>query len=491
MTAQADIAAAAPLTKAEIGGIIHGLILAMLLAAIDQTIVATALPTIGRQLGDMANLPWVVTAYLLTSTAVTPLYGKLSDIHGRRVVLLAGIALFVLGSLACAIAPTMLALILARGLQGLGGGGLLAMAQTIIGDMVSPRERAKYQVQIASVFVTSSLAGPLLGGFFAQYASWTLIFWINLPLGLAAYLMTSAKLKRLPQHQRPHALDYPGAALLVLATCALLLALSWGGVHYPWTSPQILGLAAASLLLWALFAARLMRAPEPLIPLHVLGNQVVAMGTLAACFGMGAFIGLSIFVPIYMEGVLGFEAGRSGLALVPQMIGTVAGATLSGRFMAKVRHYKRIPAIGLSCAALFALVLALGLHDMPLWLMEVLLAGISIGIGTVLPITTVSIQNAVAMQDLGTATACMNFFRSLGGAILVAVFGAIVLGAGGGMHAGELRGLSPQQAAALAETFRLVFAAAALCLALSLAFVLRMRELPLRGGAPGAAVQRK
>ena len=277
----------------------------------------------------------------------------------------------------------------------------------------------------------------------------------------------------------------------MLATSALLLALSWGGVRYAWTSPQILGLAGASLLLWALFAARLTSAPEPLIPLHVLSNQVVAMGTLAACFGMGAFIGLSIFVPIYMEGVLRLEAGQSGLALVPQMIGTVAGATLSGQFMSRMKHYKRIPIIGLSCAALFALVLALALQNMPLWLMEALLAGISIGLGTVLPITTVSIQNAVAMQDLGTATASMNFFRSLGGAILVAVFGAIVLGTGGGLHAGQLRGLSPEQAAALAETFRLVFAAAALCLALSLAFVLRMRELPLRGGETSAAVQRK
>ena len=191
--------APARLSQAEVKGIIVGLILAMLLAALDQTIVATAMPTIGHELGDLNNLPWIVTAYLLTSTAVTPLYGKLSDIHGRRIMLLVAIGIFSIGSVACALAPTMLALGLARGLQGLGGGGLLALSQTIIGDLVTPRERAQYQVYIASVFVMSSLAGPILGGFFAEHLHWSLIFWINLPLGLLAYLMTSDKLKRLPR----------------------------------------------------------------------------------------------------------------------------------------------------------------------------------------------------------------------------------------------------------------------------------------------------
>src|SRR5487761_1907661 len=219
----------APLQPHEIRAIIIGLILAMLLAALDQTIVATAMPTIGQALHDMENLSWVATAYLLTATTVTPLYGKFSDIHGRRITLLVGIVIFSIGSLLCAIAPNMLTLILARGLQGMGGGGLIALSQTIIGDLVSPRERAKYQVYIASVFVLASIAGPLLGGFFAQHLNWTLIFWINLPLGLAAFLMTNNKLKRLPRHERPHKLDWLGAVLLIGATTTMLLGLSWGG----------------------------------------------------------------------------------------------------------------------------------------------------------------------------------------------------------------------------------------------------------------------
>ncbi|WP_246694067.1 MFS transporter, partial [Methylobacterium sp. WL18] len=217
---------------------------AMLLAALDQTIVATAMPTIGLDLGDAANLPWIVTAYLLASTAVTPLYGKLSDIHGRRIMLLIAIATFVLGSLACAVAPTMVTLALARGLQGIGGGGLIALSQTILADIMPPKERARYQVVIAGVFVAASVAGPLLGGFFAQHLHWSLIFWINLPIGFLAFALTNAKLKLLPRNERRHTLDYPGAILLVLSSTTLMLALSWGGVRYPWGSAPVLGLLA-------------------------------------------------------------------------------------------------------------------------------------------------------------------------------------------------------------------------------------------------------
>ena len=205
-------AAAAPMSHADIRSILIGIMLAMFLAALDQTIVATAMPTIGRELNDVAHLPWVVTAYLLASTAVTPLYGKLADIHGRRVVLLSGIVVFILGSVACALAPTLWLLVVARFVQGLGGGGLIALAQTIIADMVPPKERGKYQVYIASVFFVSSLLGPVLGGVIAEALHWSVIFWINLPLGLAAYWMTSSALKRLPRHERPHKLDVLGAA---------------------------------------------------------------------------------------------------------------------------------------------------------------------------------------------------------------------------------------------------------------------------------------
>jgi MFS family permease len=225
----AELTQAPPLDHAAVRSIVIGILLAMLLAALDQTIVATALPTIGRELGNPEQLPWVVTAYLLTSTAVTPLYGKLSDIHGRRLILLIGIGTFVLGSLACALAPSMGVLIVARGFQGLGGGGLISLAQTIIADVVAPKERGRYQGYIAGVFVTSSVAGPVLGGFFAEHLHWSMIFWINLPLGAVAFVMTNRVLRRLPRHERPHRVDLLGALLMVLATVTLLLALSWGG----------------------------------------------------------------------------------------------------------------------------------------------------------------------------------------------------------------------------------------------------------------------
>ncbi len=471
----------ASLGKPEILSIIIGLMVAMLLAALDQTIVATALPTIGLELGDLQNLPWIVTAYLLTSTAVTPLYGKLSDIYGRRIMLLAAIIIFSLGSIACALAPSLFWLIVARGLQGMGGGGLISLAQTIIGDLVSPKERAQYQVYIASVFVTSSLAGPVLGGFFAEHLHWTLIFWINLPLGLMAFLMTNQKLKLLPRHERPHKLDLLGAALMIAATTSFLLALSWGGAHFAWSSMEILSLLGMSALLWCLFGLRLRVAAEPLIPLSILKNQVVLTGTLAACFGMGTFIGLSIFMPIYLEGVIGLNASQSGLGLIPQMVGTVIGATISGRMMIRVRHYKKIPVFGLTFGLVATLILAAYAQDLPLWVIEIILGSIGLGLGTVLPVTTVSIQNAVAFHELGTATASMNFFRSLGGAIIVAIFGAIVLG-GGMIHPGEdLRKLSPATIAGLSLSFRMVFGVAALGLALALLSVSIMEERPLKG----------
>ena len=246
--------------------IVIGVLLTMLLAALDQVVVATALPTIAASLGDVENMSWVVTANLLSATAVTPLYGKLSDIYGRRTMLLIAIGVFALGSLACALAPTMLALILARALQGLGGGGLMPLVQTIVGDVASPRERPRYQSYTSSTFIVSTVGGPLLGGFIAEHLHWSWIFWMNLPLCALAYLLTHNVLRRLPRHDRPHDLDVLGAALMVGAAMALMLALTWGGRRYPWVSPQILLLLAGSAGLWALFALRVMQRARAVHP---------------------------------------------------------------------------------------------------------------------------------------------------------------------------------------------------------------------------------
>jgi EmrB/QacA subfamily drug resistance transporter len=474
--------APAALDHTEIRSIVIGIMLAMFLGALDQTIVATALPTIGRALHDVDQLPWVVTAYLLSSTAVTPLYGKLSDLHGRRAMMLVSIGVFVVGSIACALAPSMLMLILARGLQGIGGGGLISLAQTIVGDIVAPMQRARYQAYFAAVFVTSSVAGPILGGVFAQHLHWSLIFWINLPLGLAALRMTDSTLRRLPRHERPHKLDLVGAALIVLATVAFLLALSWGGNRYPWGSTPVISLVATAAGLTVLFALRLATADEPFLPLSVLLNPVVAWGTATACFAMGTLIGLSIYVPVYFELVQHLTASQSGMALLPLMCGVIAGATLSGRLMVKLRRYKRPPMVGLTVATVGAVVLALNPNTLPLAVVVPVLALVGAGIGTVLPVTTVAIQNAVPMHQLGTATGTMSFFRSLGGAVAVAGFGAIVITslAANGTPIGG-------QPAATAVLFRYLFLAAAAGFAASLACLLVMNDLPLRSSTPNSA----
>ncbi|MFC4175476.1 MDR family MFS transporter [Microvirga sp. GCM10011540] len=478
------------LSQAEIRTIILGVMLAMLLAALDQTIIATALPTIGRELGDLEHLPWVVTVYLLTATAVTPLYGKFSDSYGRRVTMLIGIVVFILGSIACALAPTMIALILARGVQGLGGGGLIALAQTIVADLVPPRERGRYQVYFASVFMTSSLLGPVLGGFFAEHLHWSVIFWINLPLGLIALFIAFHGLKKLPRFDRPHRLDLLGAFLMVAATVSLLLALSWGGLRYPWGSWPIVSLFAGSAVIWVLFAIRMRLAPEPLIPPGVLHNPVVRMGTLSACFGMGTYIGLTIYLPVYFETVRGLSASLSGLALIPLMAGTVVGATLSGRMMAKVTHYKRLPVVGLVVAMAATAVLAVLGNGISLLAVEGLLAVISIGLGTLLPVSTVAIQNAVSPHELGTATGAANFFRSLGGAFIVAIFGAIVLSGTGMVGAASFESLAASAARSginLSDVFSYVFMAAVIGFGLAFAFLLAMEERPLKGSAIKAA----
>ncbi|HZQ11414.1 MAG TPA: MDR family MFS transporter [Pseudolabrys sp.] len=481
-------AQAAPLSHPEIRTIVVGIMLAMFLGALDQTIVATALPTIGRHFGDLADLSWVVTAYLLTATAVTPLYGKLSDIHGRRGMMLIAIVMFVLGSLACALAPSMPALVLARAVQGLGGGGLMALAQTIIADIVSPRERGRYQGYIAAVFAASSLGGPVLGGFLTEHIDWSLIFWINLPLGLAAFAMTWQALKRVPFHARKHSLDVIGALLMMAAAVALLLALSWGGRNYAWISGEIGSLLFASVMLWALFGLRLMTAQEPFLPLAVLGNSVVRCAALAGACNMGTLVGMTILVPLYFEAVLHLSASESGMALIPLMGATVTFSTVAGRLMTHIRHYKRMPLAGLAIAILALAALAIWPASMPTAAVLVLLAVAGSGIGTVFPISTVCMQNAVTAHQMGVATGAANFFRALFSALVVALLGAIVLGGlggGTGMSAEMLaRSASAQD---LSVAFRFVFMACALVLAFGMVFLIAMEERPLKGPSLHAA----
>jgi EmrB/QacA subfamily drug resistance transporter len=463
--------------------IIIGIMLAMFLSALEQSIVAPALPTIGRALGDADNLSWVVTAYLISTTVATPLFGKLSDIYGRRRMMLIAVGIFVIGSVACALAPTMWALILARALQGFGGGGLLPLGQTVIADLLSPRERPIVQAYSATMFMAASILGPVLGGVLTDYVHWSLIFWINVPMGIVALVITDRVLRRLPRNERPHKLDVVGAALMVAASIVLLLALAWGGTRYPWLSPMILGLAGASIVLWVLFGLRLARAPEPFIPLSMLRDKVVFGIVVAAFFSIGVVIGLSIFIPLYVELVLGHSASAGGLLLIAFVVGTTLGSMVSGRLMTRIERYKRIPVFAMPVGVVAMIVLAIRPGDLSLAEVAALLAIGGAGVGPMYPTTTVIMQNAVPLHQLGIATGTISFFRQLGGALVVAVFAALVFG-GLGAHSLDRAGVD---VAAAASSFRLVFIAAAICLAIAFVALVAIKEQPLRGPAAKSA----
>jgi EmrB/QacA subfamily drug resistance transporter len=479
-------AAAGVLDHARIRAIMAGILLAMFLSALEQTIVAPALPTIGRALADVENLSWVVTAYLLAATVATPLFGKLSDIYGRRRMMLIAVILFLVGSAACALAPTMAALIGARALQGIGGGGILPLAHTIIGDMVTPRERPRYQSYTSVMFLVASISGPLLGGVFTDYVHWTMIFWINLPLGLIALWTTDRALRTLPRNDRPHKLDVAGAALMVAAAMALMLAMTWGGTRYGWASAPILALLAGSCALWLLFALRVTSAPEPFIPLSVLREPVVRAVTAAGFFSVGTIIGLSIVLPLYFELVLGFSPSGSGTALIVFLAAATVGSFAAGRLMMFTARYKRVPIGGLALGFLMLLAFALKPGGLSLVEVCVLLTIGGAGLGVMYPVTTTILQNTVELHQLGTATGALNFARQLGGALIVAAFATILLGgldsAGHGLTLEMLHGGGAVRAGSdFAETFRLVFAAGAIFTALGLLAVLVIEERPLRG----------
>ena len=476
-----DPAVVPPLDHAAINTIIAGIALAMFLSALEQTIVAPALPAIGKSLADLDDLSWVVTAYLLAATAATPLFGKLTDIHGRRTIMLVAIGIFIAGSLVCALAPSIWILVIGRALQGVGGGGLIPIAQTIIADLLTPRERPMAQSYTSVVFMSASILGPVLGGLLTDHFHWSFIFWINLPLGAIALAMTSRALRRLPRHDRPHRLDILGVTFMVGASVVLLLALDWGGTHYPWLSWQIGFLFAASAVLWVLFAIRLLTAREPFIPLAILRGRITSIITCAAFFSIGSIIGITIFTPLYCQLVLGASASISGVALIAFMGGATLGSLLAGRLFARLTHYLRVPIAGLVVGIAALAFLTFDAAGLSLGSFCAVLALLGVAMGPMYPTSTIVMQNAVKLHQLGIATGALNFFRLLGGAIIVAVFGAMVLGSAGG-HGGiaTLEKLAAGHAD-FAPAFRLVFAAAGIFLAIALACLLVLEERPLHG----------
>ncbi|MEA2479160.1 MAG: hypothetical protein QOJ07_1082, partial [Thermoleophilaceae bacterium] len=384
---------------------------AMLPAVLDQTILATALPTIASDLGRLTDVSWLVTAYVVAATASTPLWGKLGDRLGRGRLLQVALGWFVLASAACGLAQDMTQLIVLRGVQGIAAGGLMTLAMAAVGDLVAPRERGRYQGYIAATFAGATVLGPLVGGALVDGAGWRWVFYVNLPVGALALVGLAAKLPAARVERARSRLDLSGAVLLVGATVALMLACVWGGERYGWGSAEVVGLFAVAAAGAAGFVLRERRAADPLVPLALLARPAVAVASVALFLTTAALFAVVVFVPLFLQRVTGASPTGAGLLLVPMMLGTTISTNVAGRRIARTGRYKRYPILGLGMmsAALFALAALAGERSAALTLIVLALFGL--GFGLVTQVLVVAVQNGVDRRELGTATAASSFFR--------------------------------------------------------------------------------
>jgi EmrB/QacA subfamily drug resistance transporter len=471
------------------------IVLAMLPAVLDQTILATALPTIATDLGRLTDVAWLVTAYVVAAAAATPLWGKLGDRHGRKRLLEVALGLFLAGSAACGAAHDITFLIVARAVQGVAAGGLMTLAMAAVGDLVSPRERARYQGYIAAAFAIATVAGPLVGGVIVEHATWRWVFYVNLPIGLAALAGLHLRLPAVVVERPHHGLDIAGAALLAAATTGLMLTCVWGGARDTWTSPQILALIAATVLLAAALVWRERAAPDPIVPLELLRTRTVAVASTALFLATAALFAVNVFVPLFLQTTTGATPTQAGLLLVPMMLGITVSTNLAGRSIARTGGYRRFPIFGagLMTAALVLLAVVAG-HPARTTI-GIGLAVFGLGFGMVGQVLIAAVQNGVDRRRLGVAMATTSFFRGLGGAVGAAVLGAVFAARVGTPSASAALGgavtVGPAARTDVIAGVQTVFVAAAVVAALALVVVLRLREVPLREreDAPSGARQ--
>ena len=446
------------------------IVLAMVPAVLDQTILATALPTIAADLGSVTDVSWVVTAYVIAAAATTPLWGKLGDRHGRRRLLEASLTLFLAASALCGLTQDITELIVARSVQGAAAGGLMALAMAAVGDLVSPRERGRYQGYIAAAFAVATVVGPLLGGAIVEGAGWRWVFYLNLPIGLLALAGLRSLLPAVPGHRADARLDLAGAALLAGATTALMLACIWGGERYAWGSWQTVSLMAVALVGGAAFVRRERAAADPLVPLGLLRTPVVAIASAGLFLATAALFAITVFVPLYLQTTTGATPTEAGLLLVPAMLGITLSTTFAGRSVARTGRYKRFPVAGMALMAAGLVLLAVVAGDPSRLTTAIGLVVFGLGFGMVGQILITAVQNDVDRPMLGVATAATSFFRGLGGAV-----GAALLGAVFAARVGE------GTAAEVGDAVRVVFLAGAGIAVVALGVVLALREVPLRG----------
>jgi len=465
------------------------IVVAMLPAVLDQTILATALPTVAADLGRLTDVSWVVTAYVVAAAATTPLWGKLGDRHGRKRLLELSLGLFLAASALCGAAQDITLLIASRMVQGAAAGGLMTLAMAAVGDLVSPRERGRYQGYIAATFAVATVAGPLVGGVLVDQASWRWVFYVNLPVGVLALAGLRLRLPATPTEPPDRALDAAGAALLAAATSGLMLACIWGGERYAWDSPTILALIVATALLGGALVVRERRAVDPIVPLDLLRTATVAVASAALFLATAALFAINVFVPLFLQTTTGASPTQAGLLLVPMMLGITLSTNLAGRAISRTGRYKRFPVAGLALMTAALGLLAVVAREPSRTTIGIGLAVFGLGFGMVGQVLVVAVQNAVEQRRLGVAMATTSFFRGLGGAVGAAVLGAVFAARAGtpGM-AGADRGiatLGPGARADIIDGVQTVFVVAAPLAALGLAVVLFLREDPLRG--PGDA----